>query len=50
MALEIFANSLDLEGFQGRLNSSAALTLSGISPGVIQPENSVNGLGKIQPV
>ncbi|MBA0764466.1 hypothetical protein Gotri_013815 [Gossypium trilobum] len=37
-------------GTFGRLNSSAALTLSGISSGVIQPGNSVNGLGKIQPV
>ncbi|MBA0853800.1 hypothetical protein Goshw_022112 [Gossypium schwendimanii] len=37
-------------GAFGRLNSSAALTLSGISSGGIQPGNSVNGLGKIQPV
>ncbi|XVE97504.1 hypothetical protein REPUB_Repub03eG0025100 [Reevesia pubescens] len=38
-----------------RLNSSAALSLRGISSGVIQPghsqtlNNSINGLGKIQP-
>ncbi|KAL1089087.1 hypothetical protein V6Z11_D08G298100 [Gossypium hirsutum] len=42
--------SYQSRGTFGRLNSSAALTLSGISSGVIQPGNSVNGLGKIQPV
>ncbi|XP_022750217.1 two-component response regulator ORR24-like [Durio zibethinus] len=42
-------------GMFGRLNSSAALSLRGISSGVIQPghsqtlNNSINGLGKIQP-
>ncbi|KAK8343169.1 hypothetical protein V6Z12_A08G282700 [Gossypium hirsutum] len=42
--------SYQSRGTFGRLNSSAALTLSGISSGVIQPGNSVNGLRKIQPV
>ncbi|KAA3468215.1 two-component response regulator ARR12-like [Gossypium australe] len=42
--------SYQSRGTFGRLNSSAALTLSGISSGVIQPGNSVNGLGKILPV
>ncbi|GMI81452.1 hypothetical protein HRI_001814500 [Hibiscus trionum] len=42
-------------GMFGRLNSSAALSLRGISSGVNQPghsqtlNNSINGLGKIQP-
>ncbi|GMI88495.1 hypothetical protein HRI_002518800 [Hibiscus trionum] len=42
-------------GMFGRLNSSAALSLHGISSGVIQPRHSqtlnssINGLGKIQP-
>ncbi|XVF35522.1 hypothetical protein REPUB_Repub18cG0153200 [Reevesia pubescens] len=42
-------------GMFGRLNSSAALSLRGISSGVIQQghsqilNNSINGLGKIQP-
>ncbi|XWS72602.1 hypothetical protein CRYUN_Cryun02cG0054100 [Craigia yunnanensis] len=42
-------------GMFGRLNSSAALSLRGISSGVIQEgysqtlNNSINGLGKIQP-
>ncbi|XP_022732021.1 two-component response regulator ORR24-like [Durio zibethinus] len=42
-------------GMFGRLNSSAALSLRGISPRVIQPghsqtlNNSINGLGNIQP-
>ncbi|GMI92518.1 hypothetical protein HRI_002921100 [Hibiscus trionum] len=42
-------------GMFGRLNSSAALSLRGISSGAIQPghsqtlNSSINGLGKIQP-
>ncbi|KAE8714005.1 Two-component response regulator ARR12 [Hibiscus syriacus] len=42
-------------GMFGRLNSSASLSLRGVSSGAIQPghsqilNNSINGLGKIQP-
>ncbi|XP_017628199.1 two-component response regulator ARR12-like [Gossypium arboreum] len=49
-------SSYQPSGMFGRLNSSAALNLRGISSGVIQQghpqtlSNSINGLGKIQPV
>ncbi|KAE8675818.1 Alpha/beta-Hydrolases superfamily protein [Hibiscus syriacus] len=42
-------------GLFGRLNSSASLSLRGVSSGAVQPghsqmlNNSINGLGKIQP-